>query len=168
MNDDRLHQILRQGDPAAQDAALSADEARAMRRTVLTAVPEPRRRRGWLPALATAAAAMLVLALAVTHGPWHWTPAAPPAAPVRVAAVPTPPVAPVVPSVTVIPVTPSQVPVKSSRPARRHPPVRAARVLPAPPAAAPVLVASLPVREIRFSTPGGTRVIWELAAKDSR
>jgi hypothetical protein len=36
------------------------------------------------------------------------------------------------------------------------------------PREAPMLVASLPVREIQFSTPGGTRVIWELPAQDGR
>ena len=164
MNDDRLRQILRQGDPAAQDAALSADEAHAMRRTVLTAVPEPRRRLGWLPALATGAAALLVLALAVTHGPWHsghGTPA-PPAPPVRVAAVPTPLPALAPPLPSPAPAAPPQEPVESVRPARRlHVRHRATpvRVVSAPPQ--PALAAPEPaVREIQFSTPGGTRIIW--------
>ena len=158
MNDDRLRQILREGDPAAQEPGLTPDEAHAMRRTVLTAVPEPRRRLGWLPALATGAAALLVLALAVSHGPWN-SPAPPPS--VRVAAVATPPPA-VAPPVSLAPAAPLQEPVESSRPARRlHVRHRATpvRVVSAPPQ--PALAAPEPaVREIQFSTPGGTRIIW--------
>jgi len=54
------------------------------------------------------------------------------------------------------------------RPARRHRLLRAPKTLPIRQDNAPVLTASLPVREIQFSTPGGTRVIWELSGKDSR
>jgi hypothetical protein len=169
-NPDRLRQALRQGDPAAQEPGLTLDEVHAMRRTVLTAAPEPRRLMAWFPLVATGAAALLALALAVAFGPWHRPPApgSPVQAPVQVAAVPTPAAASPVPPVT------APVPVKVSRPARRHP-VRTVRVpphaLPVPPIRqddAPVLMASLPVREIQFSTPGGTRVIWELSGKDVR
>jgi hypothetical protein len=61
-------------------------------------------------------------------------------------------------------------PVKISTPAQRHPlrAVRASKDLPVHQDDAPVLTASLPVREIQFSTPGGTRVIWELSGKDVR
>ncbi|MBW8873534.1 MAG: hypothetical protein JF614_01105 [Acidobacteria bacterium] len=158
MNDDRLRQILREGDPAAQDTALSEDEAHAMRRMVLTAIPEPRRRLVWLPALATGAAALLVLALAVSHGPWHRTPA-PPAPPVRVAAAPAPAIAPPPP---LAPAAPHQEPVKSSRPARRlHVRHHAASMAVASVSKQPALAASGPaVREVQFSTPGGTRIIW--------
>ncbi len=161
MNDDRLRQILRQGDPAAQDAALSGDEAQAMRRAVLTAVPEPRRRLVWLPAVATGAAAMLALVLAVTHGPWHGTPAPPPP-PVRVAAVPSSPPPAVAPLAPFAPAVPPQEPVKSSRPARRlHVRRRAASMAVASASTPPDLAAPEPaVREVQFSTPGGTRIIW--------
>jgi len=155
---DRLREILRQGDPAAQETGLTLDEVHAMRRAVLTAAPEPRRGGLWFPVMATGAAALLALALAVAFGPWHRTPA--PSAPVRMAAVPTPTAAPSVPP------APAPVPVKI-RPARRHP-VRAPKVSPIHRDDSPMLTASLPVREIQFSTPGGTRVIWELSGKDSR
>ncbi|MFY9820008.1 MAG: hypothetical protein WAM82_01415 [Thermoanaerobaculia bacterium] len=157
-NPDRLRQVLRQGDPAAQEPGLTADEVHAMRRAVLAAIPEPRRQvLGLLgfPGVALATAAALVLALAVAFGPWHRTPAPSRPAPVRVAAVPNPAVTPSVPPAT------APVPVKTSRPAHRRP-VRALKSLPVRQDDAPLLRASLPVREIQFSTPGGTRVIWEL------
>ncbi|HEV7506419.1 MAG TPA: hypothetical protein VGS07_16065 [Thermoanaerobaculia bacterium] len=159
---DRLRQALRQGDPAAHEPGLTADEVHTIRRAVLTAAPEPRRQTAWFPLVATGAAALLALALAVAFGPWHRPQA--PKSPVQMAAVPTPVAAPLVPPV----MTPQ--PVKSSRPARRHS-VRATQApeaLPKPPNDSPILMASLPVREIQFSTPGGTRVIWELSPKDSR
>ena len=162
-NSDRLRQALRQGDPAAHEPGLTADEIHTLRRAVLTAAPEARRQMGWFPLVATGTAALLALALAVAFGPWHRPPVSrsPVQAPVQVAAVPTPAVAPTVPSAT------APVPVKISRPARRRP-VRSLKVLPKRQDDAPMLVASLPVREIQFSTPGGTRVIWELSPKDSR
>lgn len=161
-NPDRLRQSLRQGDPAAGEPGLTADEVHAMRRTVLTASPEPRRQIAWFPLAATGAAALLALALAVAFGPWHRPPVSgsPVQAPVQVAAVPTPAVAPAAPSLPA--------PVKISRAAHRHPKkaVRSPRALPEQHRdETPVLVASLPVREIQFSTPGGTRVIWELTGK---
>ena len=56
--------ILRKGDPAAGEPGMTPEEVQGMRRTVLSAVPEPRR-RGWLvPAMVTAAAA-LILAVAL-------------------------------------------------------------------------------------------------------
>jgi len=169
-NPDRLRQTLRQGDPSAGEPGLTVDEVHAMRRAVLTAIPEPRRPMAWFPLAATGAAALLALALAVAFGPWHRPPApgSPGQAQLQVAAVPTPAVAPAAPALT------APVPVKISRPASRHPvrAVRAVRVRKDLPAErqedTPVLTASLPVREIQFSTPGGTRVIWELTGKDGR
>ena len=165
-NPDRLRQALRQGDPASGEPGLTADEVHAMRRAVLTAAPEPRRRMAWFPVVATGAAALVALALAVAFGPWHRPPVSgsPVQAPVQVATVPTPPAAPPVPPAV------APVPVKISGPAHRHPArtlraVRARKDLPVHQDDAPVLTASLPVREIQFSTPGGTRVIWELSGK---
>ena len=164
-NPDRLRQALRQGDPAAEEPGMTPDEAQAMRRAVLTAIPEPRRRAAWIPLVATGAAALLALALGVAFGPWHRPPVS--RSQMQVAAVPVPTSA-VTPAAPAVQAAPPQAPVKSSRPARRHHPkraVRAPRVLPIRPTESPVLVASLPVREIQFSTPGGTRVIWELSGK---
>src|SRR5688500_2072177 len=63
---DELRSILRKGDPAAGDPGLTPDEVQVMRRTVLSAVPEPRR-RGWLvPAMVTAAALILAAVIALS------------------------------------------------------------------------------------------------------
>ncbi len=159
-NPDRFRQVLRQGDPA-EEPGLTPDEVHAIRRAVLTAAPEPRRRMAWFPVMATGAAALIALALAVAFGPWHRPPAAVLPAPVRMAAASTPAVVPVAVAV------PSPVLV-TSRPARRRHPSRAPRTLPIHQDGSQVLTASLPVREIQFSTPGGTRVIWELTGKDAR
>lgn len=163
-NPDRLRQVLRQGDPAAQEPGLSDHEVHAMRRAVLTATAEPRRRLAWFPLIATGTAA---LALAVAFGPWHRAPA--PSSPmkslVQVAAV-SPPLASR-PAVQATAVAPLQEPVKRSKPVHRHG-VRTRKVLPIHHDDAPTLTASLPVREIQFSTPGGTRVIWELSGGSAR
>ena len=166
MNDEliheRLRQILRDGDPASLEPGLNPDEVHTMRRTVLNATSEPRRRFAWLPVLVAGTAALILLALA--FGPWHRRTMAPPAAP-RMAAVPTPVPAP---SGRPAPVVPSERPVKSPRRTRHHT-LRPPRIPPAPPRDMPVTIASLPtVREIRFSTPGGTRIIWELPTNDAR
>jgi hypothetical protein len=158
---DRLRHVLRQGDPAAQEPGLTQDEVHTMRRAVLTATPEPRRQFTWFPLVATGSAALLALALAVYLGPWHRPPAIGTPAPVRVAAVPTPMATPSVPQ------APELVPVKISRPMHRRP-VRVHKLSPIRQNDAPMLVASLPVREIQFSTPGGTRVIWELSTEAGR
>lgn len=164
-NPHRLRQALRQGDPAAHEPGLAADEARAMRRAMLAAAPAPRRRAVWVPLAAAGVAALLAVILAVAFGPWHRPTV--PGSPVRMAAVPTPAAAPPVPA----PET-----VRISRPARRHSsrvlrPARTPEASPNPPNpldGPASLTASLPVREIQFSTPGGTRVIWTLSPKDAR
>jgi hypothetical protein len=164
-NLDPLRQVLRQGDPAAQEPGLTDQEVHAMRRAVLTAIPESRRSVGWFPLAATGVAVLLALALAVALGPWHRPPApsSPVKSPVQVAAVSTPAPAPQVTQVVAAALP--QEPVK--RPAHTRP-VRARKVLPNRKGDAPTLMASLPVREIQFSTPGGTRVIWELSAGNAR
>jgi len=154
----RLRQVLRQGDPAAQETGLTQDEVHTMRRAVLTATPEPRRRVVWFPLLAAGTAALLVLALVIALDRRHPALSTPSAAP-REAASPSP--APPLPE----PEAQPSDSVKSSRPPRRRP-VRAPKGLPIR-QDAPML-ASLPVREIQFSTPGGTRVIWELSTEAGR
>ncbi|HSS78517.1 MAG TPA: hypothetical protein VLV54_17460 [Thermoanaerobaculia bacterium] len=161
-NPDRLREVLKLGDPVAQEPGLTADEFHAMRRVVLTATPEPRRQVAWLPVVATGSAVLLALALAVALGPWHRSPApgAPAQPPVQVAAVPTPRAA--TPVTQIAPAVPAPEPGKSSTHGHRRP-ARERKTLPIHQDDAPLLTASLPVREIQFSTPGGTRVIWELA-----
>ncbi len=125
MNEELIHeqvrQILREGDPAAQEDGLTLDEVHAMRRTVLTAIPESRRRLGWLPLLATG---VLILALAIAFGPRHRPPAAPPAAPQVVAVTPPAPI-------PLSPPEPAAIPLPEQKPPHRRavrppqsPPVR--------------------------------------------
>jgi hypothetical protein len=60
-----LKDVLRKGDPAADDPGMSPEEIQAMRRTVLSAVPEPRR-RGWLIPVAVGAALILAALIGLT------------------------------------------------------------------------------------------------------
>jgi len=162
MNDERLRQRLREGDPATGENGLHPDEIHAMRRAVLAAAPEPRRRL--LPALAlagAAAAAILIALFALRPDPVQ------PPAPQRVAVVPAQPQAPraLQPSPTrTKPPTPEE---KKKRPLQRRRHLRAA------PQETPTLAALEPagnppeepgIRQIQFSTPGGTRIIWTLTS----
>ena len=164
MNDERLRQILRQGDPAEGDGGLTPDEARAMRRTVLTAVPERKRRLLPIFALAGAVATAVLIAVLLLRP----EPVKPPAPP-RIAA--TPPVARV--PTEPVPQPPPQER-EERRPAQRHPSQHRHR-RPAPPATPEVndTLAALETagseRQVQFSTPGGTRIIWILkSGKASR
>jgi hypothetical protein len=154
---DRLKSVLRQGDPAAGDPGLSPEEIQAMRRTVLSAVPEPRR-RGWLIPVATGA----VLILAAVLGLSLWRQPAPAHPPNRASS-----------EGRVVAPSPAQrgrVGEGSSSPAPARPArdVKVARVRPRPrprPVPKPepaVEIARTETQQIQFSTPGGTRVIWVL------
>lgn len=160
---DRLRDLLREGDPAAGDPGLSPEEVQAMRRTVLSAVPEPRR-RGWLvPALATAAA----LVLAAVPVLWRTAPEVPDtpkpgpvvAAPVTPAPVPEP----IRPAPAPQPEPEPPVRIAAEKPEERPEPLAVAPAVPALPEQQAVLPAAPEgQRQIQFSTPGGTRVIWML------
>ena len=167
MNDERLRQILRQGDPAGTDGGLTLDEARALRRTVLTAISE--RKRRLLPVLALAGALATAVLIAVLLLKPERAPAPP-----RVVAVP----APSAPPIAQIPVQPTPQPQPSQERAEpklvhhRHHPRPRVPAAPAPSEAHDTL-ASLetaePERQVQFSIPGGTRIIWILKSeKDSR
>jgi hypothetical protein len=163
MNDDRLRRRLREGDPAAGESDLSLDEIHAMRRTVLTATPEPR--RPLLPALAlagAAAAAILIAFFALRPGPVR------PPAPPRIAAMPARP-----------PASGPRIPRPS--PTRMAPPSRGEKKRPThrrrhfrtAPEETATLAALEPAgnppeepgpRQIQFSTPGGTRILWTLTS----
>ena len=162
MNDERLRQRLREGDPAMGENGLNPGEIHAMRRAVLTAAPEPRRRL--LPAFALAGAAAALIALFAVRP----SPVQPPAPP-RIAAVPAQPPAPQVlqpsPARTEPPVPEEKKEKKRPIPRRRH-------LRPAPDETA-TLAALEPagnppeepgIRQIQFSTPGGTRIIWTLTS----
>lgn len=156
---DELRSILRKGDPAAGDPGLTPEEVQAMRRTVLSAVPEPRR-RGWLvPAMATAA---LILAAVIALSLW-------PTPKEEVVAVRPPAIRPPLPLAEEGrgegPVQPEKTPPhrpSAGRPApqeREPPPSPQVQEEPEPIVLAQ---AETPSTQIQFSTPGGTRVIWVL------
>ena len=161
---DRLRDLLREGDPAAGDPGLSPEEVQAMRRTVLSAVPEPRR-RGWLvPALATAAALVLAAVLVL----WRTAPETPdapdtpkPGPIVAAPMTPAPAAEPVRPAPAPQPEPPVRIAVE--KPEERPEPLAVAPAVPALPEQQAVLPAAPEgQRQIQFSTPGGTRVIWML------
>ena len=144
-----------------------------MRRALLNAVEEPRRRLGLVPVLATALAAALSLLL--VWALWHGGSEAPRTAPLaepRQAAV-QPPAAPR-PAPAIRPAPPPAVPRPAvARHPRRRPhlpqPVAQLAALPVPLPEAPVLAAPAeapeepePMRQVQFATAGGTRIIWVL------
>jgi hypothetical protein len=163
MNDERLRQRLREGDPATGENGLRPGEIHAMRRAVLAAAPEPRRRLLPVLALAGAAAAAILIALFALRP----DPVQPPAPP-RIAAVPAQPSAPRAlqqpsPTRTEPPVAGE----KKKRPIQRRRHLRAA------PEETATLAALDPagnppeepgIRQIQFSAPGGTRIIWTLTS----
>lgn len=158
--DERLRRLLREADPA--DSGLTLDEVREMRRTVLSAVPEGRRRL--VPVFATAGA-MLVAALILIAVliPRPEKPSAPP----QIAVVPPKAVQP--------PPPPREEPkLVEEKTEEKKPPVRRKRRAPRPPVVEPepaepeavAVVASAEPQQIQFSTPGGTRIIWLLSPGD--
>lgn len=156
MNDERIRQLLREGDPSAGEPGLSPEESREMRRTVLNAIPDRRERRlHLLPALALAgAAAVAVLIAVLTLRPGSEAPQK--AAPPRMAAVPMP-----------VPPAPAPVAEPAPREETRKARPRHHRRPPAPrrPRTEETVASleSTTVREIQFTTPGGTRILWTVA-----
>jgi hypothetical protein len=167
---ERVRALLQEGDPAAGEPGLSVEEVQAMRRTVLTAVPEARR-RGWLiPALATAA---LVIAVAIGFSLWPYdnhTTSKPdlvaggrrPLPRVSVGegrgggVVARPEGTPPLPS----PASQEREPPPSPKRTIRDEAETALLARTEPPVAEPVIAEG--PQQIQFSTPGGTRVIWML------
>jgi hypothetical protein len=164
MSDERLRQILRQGDPAGEEDGLTLDETRAMRRTVLTVIPE--RQRRLLPVLALAGAVATAVLIAV----FLLRPVPAPEPP-RIAVAPAPPA----PPVAQIPVQPAPRPPQEKEERRLVHRPRHHHRRPAPPAPPAIhdTLASLETaqeeRQVQFSAPGGTRIIWILkSGKASR
>ena len=159
MNDERIRQLLREGDAFAGEDGLTLEEVREMRRTVLTAVPDRRERRfHLLPALAlagAAAVAVLIAVLALRPG----SGAPPKAAPPRMAAVPAPAPAPAAEP------SPREETPKVQRRHHRH--SSAPRAPQTEEAVAslepPKESEGTALREIQFTTPGGTRILWTVA-----
>lgn len=169
MNDERLRQILRQGDPAGEDVGLTPDEARAMRRTVLTAVPERKRRLLPILALAGAVATAALIAVLLLRPEPAKAPKTP-ILPSRIALAPVPPTPPTAQA----PVQPVLQPApkgEERRPVHRHRQPRHP-VRPVAPEIQDTL-ASLETadteRQVQLTAPGGTRIIWILkSGKSSR
>jgi hypothetical protein len=168
MNDERLRQRLREGDPATGENGLNPGEIHAIRRAVLAAAPEPRRRLLPAFALAGAAAAALLIALLALRPPLRPDPVQP-LAPPRIAAVPARPPAPVprAPQISASRTETLSPGEKKQRPTHRRHHLRAA------PEETATLAALEPAgnppaepgtRQIQFSTPGGTRIIWTLTS----
>ena len=162
--DERLRRLLREADPAVTDPGLTLDEARDMRRTVLSAVPE--RRRRLFPVFATAGAvlvAALVLITVLILRPSTEKPSAPPqvaVAPPK--AVQPPPPQREEPKLAVEKTEEKKPPVRYKRRAPRPPIVQPESVEPE----ATAVIASAEPQQIQFSTPGGTRIIWLLSPGD--
>jgi hypothetical protein len=164
-----LKDVLRKGDPAADDPGLSLEEIQAMRRTVLSAVPEPRR-RGWLVPVAVGAALVLAAVLGLTL--WRQPAPVKPSQVTRVEAVRPVPSPPRPPSPASPPPSPGEGGVSGrtavakgsvgaplSRVGGRR---RGRGVGGEGPKPEPGIELAKTQQQIQFSTPGGTRVIWVL------
>jgi hypothetical protein len=136
-----------------------------MRRTVLTALPEPRRRLLPVLALAGAAAAALLIAV-LAFRPGSGPIPRPQPAP-RTATVPAPLPPSAAPEVEAQ-ITVAAQPLPAGKRERRRRPHRPALDAPSTHTTLASLEPSArqgetAIREIQFSTPGGTRIIWTLA-----
>ncbi len=159
LRNERLRRRLREADPAAGETGLTTEEVREMRRTVLTAVPEPRRRFTLSPALA--GAAMAVLAAIVVLAMWpRPEPSRPqPPAPIRIAV--KKPVTDVKSADVKRPAETVAADLRARRPAT---PAKEPDRLSAVGAVAQGHQEEPERRQIQFDTPGGTRVIWILTS----
>lgn len=157
---DRLGELLRQADPAAQTPGLPAEDAHEIRRNMLHVAEEARRPflqalAGRVPRPAWAAVAVLLL-LAVV---WTWRTGDDPS--------PTSPETPIR-----ITETPREAPPSETPPAVPEPPAPKlesptpeARVTHRDPADEPAAdAASRPhtPRQVHMQAPGGTRIVWVL------
>jgi hypothetical protein len=160
----RLRTLLREGDPVADGQSPSPERMREMRRLVLGSLAERRQRRYRLLLVASAATALLTLALGLAlHR--EIPPPVPRPAESPVAARALPLQLPAVPAAAT-PVLPIAVPAPLAAAERRAPvsgrshPRTAGAPTVRPeekeeePPATPL--------QIQFNTPGGTRVIWVL------
>ncbi len=164
-----LRSILRKGDPAAGETGLTPEEVQAMRRAVLSAVPEPRR-RGWLvPAMVTAAALVLA-AVAAVIALSLWQPERKVAESVRPPAVRPPlPLAGEGKGEGSLVVVEKKTPPQPSPAAQEREPAPRKKKKVVQEEPEPVVIAqaeppAVPASstQIQFSTPGGTRIIWVL------
>jgi hypothetical protein len=172
---ERLRRILREADPAAGMEDLAPEEIAAMRRAMLNSLREERPAFAWrVPALAAATLAALALAGILwlrwngsggetqAAAPMHPAPLAPPA--VRGPQAPRLAQAPEArqgtPALEPRPEPGSNAP----QPTHRHSHSGPGELRAPPPPAATAVEAA--VREVQFSTPGGTRIVWVFAQDD--
>jgi hypothetical protein len=185
---ERLSEALRRGDPALTETELAPGDSQELRRAVLNAILEPRRQRRFGTGFAGATAAAALLSLALSLVLWRVHQGDPAPAPIirppasRHAVGRPPASAPPLAQAPPIAQTPQTAPQSSdlalktaSRRSRVHHPAAAA--LSARQAAPPEILSypSAPerpiaeasseassTRQVQFSTPGGTRIIWLL------
>ncbi len=159
-NDERLRDYLRGADPAAGEPGLAPEEVQAMRRAVLTSIPEPRRR--WIPIVALAGSALAALLLALTLlSPDAEGPAAPPRQPARMAEKPKAAPVPIPPPAPEPVAEEPERPRETRAPRKRPTPEAAPQPTPFMPEAEATVAETT---QIQFSTPGGTRIIWVLTS----
>lgn len=176
---------LRAGDPAREADPLDSHEVQAMRRAMLGAVPEARRSGAWrMPLLAAAALAALAgLVVGLRSGwfsPGSGTPQGAPPQVVSVRPAPVPPTPPVAEEAPSPAPQSAREPAPSPRAPRGSRPGRKLRPAPAPdrgtvpqlasnPASddAPLTAPAQARRELQFSTPGGTRIVWVFASGEA-
>jgi len=163
--DERLRRLLREADPAAGEPGLATDEIHAMRRAVLTAIPESKPR--FAPALVGAAAAVLVAIAVLSLWPRPESNVAP--APskgiskIAVEKVTPPPTPGMNPRTT--PVTTVAAGLRARRPVRSTPHRARHGRTEEPQRLAQQNETEPRTRQIQFSTTGGTRVIWILTSE---
>jgi hypothetical protein len=167
LSEEELGKLLRLGDPASDGHEPSREEVADMRRAVLNAVDTPAAAHPWLSrsalaAAATVAVALIALAILLQAGPWGEVlqPETGPATPAEPA-----PVAVTEPSrVEPLPEPAPQIEVPGAVVAEaavvvEDPAAMAATETPSdvvPPAV------GREARTVRFTAPGGTRIIWTL------
>ncbi|HEY2738867.1 MAG TPA: hypothetical protein VGK45_10710 [Thermoanaerobaculia bacterium] len=158
---ERLGEVLRQGDPASGETGLAPAETQAMRRAVLSAVaaPEPRWSFRLAPAFAAGGVAVLSLVVALSLWRTHGSEPGQPVAPIVPApSVPSPGLSPIL-SPDVVAVVSPPPPVHAVRRRERRPRIAKTPAVPSP-APEPA-----PMRQVQFSAPGGTRIIWLLPTR---
>jgi hypothetical protein len=179
--DETLRRLLREMDGAADDPGLTREESREMRRTVLNAIPEDRRRAFLAPALAGAAVVALAVVASLTLWPGSPPQTAPPRQQIERVAVSSRPDmnaratdgAPSGTNLERVPAgTTAGSPAASApgagnavrvRHARSTPPDRVASS-PLAPLAEETSSPEVETHQVQFSTPGGTRIIWVLTS----
>jgi len=161
-DDDKLASLLRDADPAADEAVIAPAELAAMRRALIAAADAPASAKRWslrrprlraaLPVAAAAGAAALALWLL---GPTVLAPVVPsPAAQQARSSDPAPDAISEVPGA------------RASGPARQ-PSATPASAIDTPPGAGDLTTTETPVtdrkaRTLQFTAPRGTRIIWTL------